>query len=209
MKEQAVIGAGIIRQLQTRKNHGQVLVLAVVIFFLFFAVATVLIDVYILFEARNWGYRAAQQAALAGASYSTTKWTFLQPTVDPAADTPTPYAGGCLQPVQVELDPVEAETAAENILLSEMAARGLAYPADFDYEIEVHDLHDGGTTAAWPPYPVRLGISSADWQTDNPAVGVYISFHVDTFLLSALGITPGDIHVFAAAEAAQPAVCPP
>jgi hypothetical protein len=196
----------LLRSGRGKKSRGQILVLAVVIFFLFFIVATVLIDVYILFESRNWGYRVAQQAALAGTSYTATKWMFLQPTVDPTAPTPTP--GGCIDPVRVELEPMEAENAAEQMLLREMGTRGMTYPADFDYAIEVHEDSYGGTTANWPPYPVRLGVISDDWETANAAIGVYLSFHVDTFLLSAIGITPGDIHVFAAAEAANTPMCP-
>jgi hypothetical protein len=203
-----LLAAGVGRFFRNRNIHrGQILILAVVVFFLFFLIATVLIDVYTLFEARNWGYRVAQQAALAGASYTTSKWTFIQPTVDPAVDTPTPNPNGCVDPMRVQLDAIEAESAANEMLNRELATRDDVVV--LVREVEVHFQTNGDTTYAWPPGGVRLGVSDVDWTTDNPAVGVYLSFHVDTFLLSFLGITPGDIHVFAAAEAAQPPVCPP
>jgi hypothetical protein len=197
-------GAG--RLLRNRNvRRGQILALAVVIFFLFFLVATVLIDIYTLFEARNWGYRVAQQAALAGVSGSSTKWVIYQPTIDPTADTPTPGVPGCIDPVWIELDPVEAEAAADAMLAKEMGIRGVG---GYYREIEVHEQASGGDTLLWPPSGVRLGVSSPDWSTSNPAVGVYLSFHVDTFLLSIIGIAPGNIHVFAAAEVTQPSLCP-
>jgi hypothetical protein len=206
-----ILAAGIGRLLRKRMvRRGQILVLGVVIFFLFFLVATVLVDVYTLFEARNWGYRVAQQAALAGAAGTSTKWVIYQPTatVDPSTDTPTPGAPGCINPVWIELLSSEAYDAAEAALFQEMGARGYSFPGGYEYDIRVLPDHDGGTVANYPTIGVRLGESRGDWSADNPAVGVYISFHVDTFLLSAVGIAPGDIHVFASAEAAQPPVCP-
>jgi hypothetical protein len=190
--------------------RGQILVLGVVIFFLFFVVAVVLIDVYTLFEARNWGYRVAQQAALAGASGTPTKWVVYQPTatIDPMVDTPTPGAPGCIDPVHIELYYDEAYDAAETMLFREMGSRGYAYPGGYEYDIRVLPNYDGGTIVNYPTIGVRLGESRGDWDARNPAVGVYISFPVETFLLSVLGITPGRVHVFASAEAAQPPTCP-
>ncbi len=204
--------AGIGRLFRTRNfRRGQILVLAVVIVFLFFLVATVLIDVYILFEGRNWGYRVAQQAALAGVSATPTKWVVYLATatvVDPMADTPTPGAPECIDPVRIELTSDEAYDAAEAILFTEMGARGYVYPGGFDYDIQVLPNFDGGSVVNYPTVGVRLGEARGDWSAQYPAVGVYISYHVDTFLLSAIGIASGEIHVFASAEAFQPPVCP-
>jgi hypothetical protein len=191
-----------------RRPRGQILILAVVIIFLFFLVATALIDVYHLQEARNWGYRAAQQAALAGTSGAGGNWVVYQPTVDPAAPTPTPGGSGCIDPVRIELDATQAFTEAETMLILEMNGRGFA-PADYAYEIRVLDNFDGGTTPNWPPLPVRLGAGRGDWSSENPAVGVYLSFNVHTFLMAVVGRDTVTIHVFAAAEAAQPPECPP
>jgi len=185
-------------------RRGQILVLGVVIFFLFFIVATVLIDVYTLFEARNWGYRVAQQAALAGTSFTPVKWMFTPVAVDPSDPTPTLRPDNCMLPIPLTLDLSEAEDAANNLLDAELAARGVTPLAR---EVRIHQTN-GETSIAFPPEPVRLGVSSPDWYTEYPAVGVYFSFRAQTFLLSTLGITPGVIHVFAAAEAATPLVCP-
>jgi hypothetical protein len=190
-------------------RRGQILVLAVVFIFLFLLVATVLIDVYHIEEARNWGYRVAQQAALAGTLGTGSTWTVFQPTVDPTAGPPTPYPSGCLDPVRIELNPTEAHDAAEAMLLNEMSARGFAYPGGFDYDIRVLPDVDGGTVAGFPPNPVRLGAGRGQWSASNPAVGVYLYFDVHTFLMSLVGRPTVTVHVFAAAEASEPPLCPP
>jgi hypothetical protein len=190
-------------------RRGQILVLAVVFIFMFLLVATILIDVYHIEEARNWGYRAAQQAALAGTLGTGTAWTVYQPTVDPTLGPPTPYPSGCIDPVRIELNAAEAYDAAQDMLLNEMGARGFAYPGDFEYEIRILPNVDGGTTAGFPPNPVRLGAGRGEWSASNPAVGVYLYFDVHTFLMSLVGRPTVTVHVFAAAEAAEPPMCPP
>jgi hypothetical protein len=194
------------RRLDVRR--GQVLVLAIVIVFLFFLVAVALIDVYHLLEARNWGYRVAQQAALAGASGSGGNWVVFQPTVDPMAPTATPGEPGCIDPVRIELDPDQAHASAESMLVNEMSARGFV-SGDYTYDIRVLWQNDGGTEFGFPPYPVRLGGAAGDWSTANPAVGVYLSFDVHTFMMSVVGRSTVTVRVFAAAEASQPPSCPP
>ena len=189
--------------------RGQVLILALVIILLFIFTATALIDVYHLEEARNWGYRVAQDAAMAGVSGSATRWVVFQPTIDPTADTPTPRPGGCIDPVQVELIVGTAFSAAEDMLQSEMSARGFSYPADYDYDIRVIPNIGGDAIPNYPTVPVRLGASRGDWSAANPAVGVYLSFRVHTFLMSIVGRDSVEIHVFAAAEVSEPALCPP
>src|SRR4030042_3069655 len=90
-----------------KARRGQILVLAVIIIMLFFLVAVALIDVYQLEEARMWGYRVAQQAAIAGVAgdYSLVdpKWTFYQPTATVMVNTPVPGGSGCIDPVKGEL----------------------------------------------------------------------------------------------------------
>jgi hypothetical protein len=197
-----------------KARRGQVLVLAVILIFLFFLAAVALIDVYHVEEARVWGYRVAQQAAIAGVagdySVSTPKWTFYQPTATVVVNTPTPGASGCIDPVKVELVESEARAAAETILNMEMErVRGFDFDnGDYIYEIQVLPNFNGGTTTNFPPEDVRLGISG-DWSAQNPAVGVYLSFRVYTFISSIVGREYVWIHVFAAAEVSQPPVCPP
>jgi hypothetical protein len=204
--------ANIGRTFRNRRHHrGQVLILAVVIILLFIFVATALLDVYHIEEARNWGYRVAQDAALAGASgkvSGTSNWVVFQPTIDPTLDTPTPGGSTCIDPVQIELDPGNAEAAAENMLLAEMSARGF-HPADYEYDIRVIWQVGGDTIPNYPTVPVRLGANRGDWSSTAPAVGVYISFRVSTFLMSIVGRSTVEVHVFAAAGVAEPAQCPP
>jgi hypothetical protein len=196
------------RALRTRTaQRGQVLILAVIIILLFIFTATALIDVYHLEEARNWGYQVAQDAAMAGASYSTTRWEFLQPTIDPLVDTPTPRPDNCMNSVPIELNGDEAISAARDMLIQEMNVRHFA-PADYSYDIRVLPDVGGGTIANFPPVPVRLGAGGGNWSATHPAVGVYISFRVSTFMMSIVGRSTVEVHVFAAAEVTPPMECP-
>jgi len=198
----------VLRTLRVRKAYrGQVLILAVIIILLFIVTATALIDVFHLEEARSWGYRVAQDAAIAGATYTSTRWDFFQPTVDPLVDTPTPRADGCMNSIPVQLNESEAKDAATEMLTHEMGLRFVS-PGDYTYTIEVLGDVDGGTVPNFPPVPVRLGASRGDWSAAHPAVGVYISFRVQTFMMSIVGRSTVEIHVFAAAEVAQPLECP-
>jgi hypothetical protein len=193
---------------KTRKApRGQILILALIFIFMFFLVAVALIDIYHVQEARAWGYRVAQQAALAGASGTSYSWVVYQPTIDPVADTPTPRPDGCIEPVRIQLNAGDAQTAAETMLQTEMSARGFAFPADYSYEIRVLPDFNGGAEVGWPPGTARLG-GGGDWSAENPAVGVYLSFNVYTFMSSIVGRSSVTVHVFAAAEASQPPVCP-
>ncbi|MBN1440550.1 MAG: hypothetical protein JW929_14175 [Anaerolineales bacterium] len=196
-----------------RAYRGQILILAVVIILLFFFAAVAMVDVYHVEEARMWGNRAAQLAAMAGVSgdypaLPSSKWTIYQPTTTPMLITPTPGGVGCMDPVRVELDPSLAYADAENMLVMEMeGVRGFA-PGEYYYEIRVLPSYNGGTTVNWPPAEViRLG-GSGDWSTVYPAVGVYLRFEVATFMSSIVGQDSITLHVFGAAEVAQPAVCP-
>jgi hypothetical protein len=186
--------------------RGQILLLAVVFIFMFLLVAVALIDIYHVQEGRAWGYRVAQQAALAGASGTRYSWIGFQPTIDPTVNTPTPRMDGCIEPVRIQLNAGDAYSAAEAMLQKEMLARGLVSPADYSYEIRVLPDFNGGTTAGWPVGAARLG--GGDWSADNPAVGVYLSFGVHTFMSSIVGRSSVTVHVFAAAEASQPPQCP-
>jgi len=199
------------RALRTRKTYrGQVLVLAVVIILLFIFSTTALIDVYHLEEARNWGYQVAQEAAMAGASYSSseTRWIFFQPPVDPLADTPTPRPDGCMDSLPIQLNGPDALSAATDMLTYEMNLRGFVHPGNYDYEIRVLPDFNGGTADNFPPVPVRLGASRGNWSAAHAAVGVYISFRVSTFMMSIVGRSTVQVHVFAAAEVAPPLECP-
>jgi hypothetical protein len=191
-----------------RPPRGQILILAVIFIFMFMLVAVARIDIYHVQEGRAWGYRVAQAAALAGASGTSSGWIVYQPTIDPMAIPPTPRPDGCLDPVRITLDAASAFNAAEAMLQSEMTARGFVYPADYTYNIQVLPNYNGGSApAGFPPGAARLG-GGGDWSAQNPAVGVYLSFDVHTFMSSIVGRSSVTVHVFAAAEAAQPPQCP-
>jgi hypothetical protein len=182
---------------------------------LFILAAAVLVDVYQLEEARNWGYRVAQQAALAGASEGR-DWSFFQPTVDPLALTPTPSDPPCADPGRIQLITSQASDAADEMLNYEMSARGFStrtaapsnLPGTYYADVQVLPDPEGGSIAGFPPKPVRLGEDRGYWITDNPAVGVYLTFPVYTFFMSFVGRNSVTISVFAAAEASQPVACP-
>lgn len=102
---------------------------------IFVAIAGALVDIYRLFAARNWAYSVAQEAALAGASKGR-DWSAIM-------------SGGEIRLVQST-----AETAAENLVVAEMSARGI-----HGYAMDVRVLPDpaGGSVTGYPPQPVRLG----------------------------------------------------
>jgi hypothetical protein len=167
---------------------GQVAVAFVVLLILFFLLAAGLVDTYALLEARNWGYQAAEQAALAGVSQGR-DWDGL---------TSPPCTGG---PAPIELVASTAQSAATTVLRQELSLRGIpAYTAD----IRVLPGYGGGMITGYPPIPVRLGSSRGSWSSPEPAVGVYLSFPVSTFMMSFVGRPTAQINVFAAAGVEQP-----
>jgi hypothetical protein len=171
-----------------RKERGQVAVLAVLLVVVFFLLASALVDAYALIEARNWGYQAAQQAALAGVSQGR-DWSSL--------DAP-PCSGG---PPPIQLVTATAQNAAEDLLQQEMDLRGIG---SYTSDVRVLPDYSGGTIPGYPPVPVRLGQGRGSWSVGEPSVGVYLSFPVSTFLMSFIGRPVVQIEVFAAASLHQP-----
>jgi hypothetical protein len=145
------------------------------------AIASGLVDMYRLYAARNWAYAVAQEAAMAGASRGR-DWSAVT-------------AGG-----QIQLNATIAKAEAEQIIAAEMSARGIA-----GYQMDVRVLPDpsGGGIAGYPPRPVRLGTGLGDWNSNEPAVGVYLEVPVNWLLLDRLNISLKTVRVFAAAGVAQ------
>ena len=180
--------------LSDQKQRGQVAVLAALLIMLFVMLAAGLVDGYTLLEARNWGYQAAQQSALAGVSQGR-DWESL---------VPQPCAGG---PAPIRLDASTAQNAATSLLQQEMSLRGIV---DFTGDVRVLPDYNGGSISGYPPAAVRLGAGRGNWTSSEPAVGVYLSFPVNTFLLSFVGRQTVQINVFASASVHQPdGVCTP
>ena len=175
-------------RLLSSRQRGQVAVQAALLIMLFVLLASALVDAYTLLEARNWGYQAAQQAALAGVSKGRDWDSVSSP----------PCTGG---PAPISLYSITAESAAVALLEQEMALRGIA---DYTYDIRVLPDYFGGAIAGFPPATVRLGNGRGNWSSAEPAVGVYLSFPVSTFLLSFVGRPTVQIHVFASAGVVQP-----
>ena len=153
------------------RQRGQVAAQAALLIMLFVLLASALVDAYTLLEARNWGYQAAQQAALAGVSKGR-DWAS-----------------------------VTSPNAASTLLEQELALRGVT---GYSYDIRVLPDISGGAIAGFPPATVRLGNGRGSWTSAEPAVGVYLSFPVSTFLLSFVGRPTVQIHVFASAGVVQP-----
>ncbi|MDO9129848.1 MAG: hypothetical protein Q7U34_08280 [Anaerolineales bacterium] len=171
-----------------RKQRGQVAVLAALLIMLFVLLAAVLIDAYALLEARNWGYQAAQQAALSGISNGRDWASLLSP----------PCAGG---PPPIQLVSATAQSATVSLLQQEMTLRGIS---NYAYDVRVLPDYGGGTVTGYPPLPTRLGAGRGNWTSSEPAVGVYLSFPVSTFLMSFVGRSTVQISVFAASGVDQP-----
>ena len=100
----------------------------------------------------------------------------------------------------IRLDPVAAKNEAQNLVMAEMATRGIT-----GYVMDVRVLPDsfGGAIAAYPPRPVRLGSGMGNWSSDEPAVGVYLEVPVQWVLLDILNTQVKTVRVFAAAGVAQ------
>jgi hypothetical protein len=191
------------KRAKTRRASGQIIVLATVLVFLFFLIAAVLIDVYHLEEARNWGYTVAQDSAMAGAS-SGRDWSGFEATLDPLLPSPTPREDKCVEPGKIGLDANKAAYEAQTMCATEMDARGIH---DYVCDVRVLPSPNGGNVPNWPPAG-RLGSASDDWTTHGPAVGVYLEFNAHTFFMSIVGRSTVTIRVFAASQVAQPAACP-
>ena len=170
------------------RQRGQVAAQAALLIMLFVLLASALVEAYTLLEARNWGYQAAQQAALAGVSKGR-DWASV--TSPPCTDGPAP----------ISLAPAAAQNAASTLLEQELALRGVT---GYSYDIRVLPDISGGAIAGFPPATVRLGNGRGSWTSAEPAVGVYLSFPVSTFLLSFVGRPTVQIHVFASAGVVQP-----
>ncbi len=174
-----------------KSESGQIAVLVVVLTMLFTGLAGALIDVYVLLEARNWAYQAAQQAALVGVSKGR-EWSGI--TSD----------RGCLEPMT--LNEGTARSEAEGLLQQEMNLRGIT---NYDHDVRVLPGAAGGSASGFPPQTVRLGEGRGSWSMSEPSVGVYLTFPVQTFLLPFIGHPQVQIDVFAAGSIHQPAnVCP-
>ena len=174
-----------------KDEHGQIASLVAVLSMLFIGLAGALIDVYVLLEARNWGYQAAQQAALVGVSKGR-EWSGITTN------------RGCLEPMT--LNAGTARTEAENLLQMEMNLRGIS---NYDHDVRVLPDANGGSVSGFPPETVRLGAGRGGWSATEPSVGVYLSFPVSTFLMPFFGRPQVQIDVFSASSIHQPAnVCP-
>jgi hypothetical protein len=147
----------------------------------FIALAGGLVDFYRLYAARNWAYAVAQEASLAGVSQGR-DWNSLT-------------ADG-----RLSLDPVRAEDTARQVVVAQMASRGIT---TYTLDVRVVPDPDGGSIAGYPPTPVRLGSGMGDWSSSEPAVGVYLEVPVDWVLLDMLDTPLKTVRVFSAAGVAQ------
>ncbi len=145
------------------------------------AVVGGLVDVYRLLEVRNWAYSVAQEAALTGASYGR-DWSSLM------------VSGG------IRSDPTSAQSKAESLVRSEMSYRGIS-----NYSMDIRVLPDpgGGEIDGYPALPTRLGVGRGDWNSNEPAVGVYLTIPVNWLILDSLGLVSKSVSVFASAGVAQ------
>jgi hypothetical protein len=158
------------------REAGQMVVAAVLLVATVILVAGAIVDVYRLQETRSWAYRAAEAAALAGAASG--------------RDLGAVYTTG-----QPRIDPAAGHDAAEQALQEALARRGVAGAT---YRVEV--LEWGGTVAGFPPVPRADMWGLPDWTSPEPAVGVYLTLPVETFLLGLVtGDEPVTVHAFAAA----------
>lgn len=139
-------------------------------------IASGLVDIYRLFEARNWAYSIAQQAAMVGVS--------LGRDFDTAG------------PDGIALDETTARAEALKIVQKQMSRRGIT---GYVVRIEAIPGKNGGTVPLFPPTARLISTGSSDWTTSKPSVGVYLLVPTDWVLLDLFGITENYVEAFAAA----------
>ncbi len=161
-----------------REQRGQAAPSAVVVVMLLMALAGALIDGLHILAVRHRAYRVAADAALQG--------------VREGADYNAYVSTGTLC-----LDPDAARSKAEDAVAKAAAAWGLD---DYVLQVEVLPHAGGGAVPGFPPHPNARQGDGSSWQTEGPAVGVYIEADVGAFFLGWFNDnTPITIHAFAAA----------
>jgi hypothetical protein len=162
-------------------RRGQSLVWGFLAMLVFVAVAAGLVDIYRLYAARNWAYSVAQEAAMTGASRGR-DWSSIT-------------SGG-----DMRLNSTLAKDEAQKMATAELLTRGIS-----QYVLDVRVLPDatGGAVTGFPPRPVRLGSGLGNWNSNEPAVGVYLEVPVNWLMLDMLNTQVKTIRVFAAAGVAQ------
>jgi hypothetical protein len=159
-----------------RGEEGQVAPAALVLILTLLAVGAVLTDGLHLLDARHRAYRVASDAALQGTRAG--------------ADYASYVTAGA-----VRLDAVAAGDAARDVVAGEMAEWG-----QDAYTVTVEVLEGGGTVLDFPSHPNASQVGRTEWQSSEPAVGVYLEVPIDTLLMGALGLDAvTEVHAFAAA----------
>lgn len=162
-------------------RRAQSAVMGILILLVLLLLAAGLVDLYRAFTARTWAYSVAQEAALIGVS-SARDWETLSSTGE------------------MRLNEAVAIHSAGETVVTEMETRGIS---NYTVSIRVLPEPDGGQVEDFPPRPVRLGTAKGDWETDEPAVGVYLQVPVDWVLLDTFGIPEKSVSVFASAGVTQ------
>ena len=136
------------------------------------------VDLARLWETRLWAYRAAEAAALAGAS---------------AGRDYTHYVASGF----VRLDVSSAQDAAQHALLTVLSTRGLDSAGGYD--IRVHPDASAGSYPGFPPV-AHAAMGVATWNPNTPAVAVYLVVPLRPILYGWInGNRDIDIRVFASA----------
>ena len=163
------------------KEHGQATAATVVLVMVFVFIAGAAVDLYRLQEARSWAYRAAEAAALAGATLG--------------RDLSTVTTHGTAR-----LEPGTATLVAEQSLVAALQRRGVS---GYTYDIRVSEW--GGDVFTNYPVVTRAEMwENRDWSPTEPSVGVYVALPVSTYIFGLVnGNAPVTVHAFAAASIAD------
>lgn len=163
------------------RERGQAVTAMVLMVMVMVFIAGAAVDVYRLQEARSWAYRAAEAAALAGATLGRD-----------LSSVPTHGA--------VRLEPGTAVSAAEQSLVEALQRRGVS---GYAYDIRISEW-GGETFGGYPPTARADMWGSSDWSPSEPSVGVYLAMPVSTYIFGLVnGNAPVTVHVFVAASVAD------
>jgi len=95
---------------------------------------------------------------------------------------------------------VISNEAAQTLLAAAMLDRGID---TYVHDVRVLPDPGGGAIAGYPPRPVRLASGMGNWNSDEPAVGVYLEVPVNWLMLDMLNLQEKTVRVFAAAGVGQ------
>jgi len=166
-----------------QNEEGQTTVAAMLAVLLLVVLAAGGVELARLYSLRLWAYRAAETAAVAGASLG------------------RDYAAYVDQG-EIGLETAIAFEAAEETLRQALDSKGVSAVANYDIRVHPQDLP--GLYPGFPPVE-HAGMVPGDWAPTAPGVGVYLELRIVPIMYGWInGNAAIPLRVFAAASVVTP-----